>query len=233
MVFKGPSALGLLDLARPYAMDTFGSGAAYGFQVGYWRLGLSPDAVRRAMPRLVGSPLYELTMRHLRDLPAAADLLESGPAASMLGSATTELVRALIASVAFEGRARADIRSETLLTRVRAYVDQNLRDPDLTPASIAAAHHISLRTLYNLLAGHDETPARLILARRLDGARRDLGRATADGAPIGQVANRWGFRDLTHFSRRFREAFSMTPTEWVQLNREARSHAAGHGHVAP
>jgi AraC-like DNA-binding protein len=35
---------------------------------------------------------------------------------------------------------------------------------------------------------------------------------------IGTVARRWGFTDSTHFSRRFRGAYGLSPREWRRLN---------------
>lgn len=43
------------------------------------------------------------------------------------------------------------------------------------------------------------------------GARADL----ADRhLPIAAVARRWGFKDPTHFTRRFRAAYGVLPSEW-------------------
>jgi len=50
----------------------------------------------------------------------------------------------------------AEARERTLLHRIYAFVEQQLTDPGLSPRSIAAAHHVSLRYLYKLFAigGH-------------------------------------------------------------------------------
>lgn len=34
------------------------------------------------------------------------------------------------------------------------------------------------------------------------------------GRTIAAVANRWGFMSATHFSRVFRAAYGMSPSEW-------------------
>jgi AraC-like DNA-binding protein len=61
---------------------------------------------------------------------------------------------------------------------------------------------------------------------RLEGARRDIAK---DGAPgIAAVARRWGFSDPTHFGRRFRTAYGISPKEWRQVQApQGRDHAAG------
>jgi AraC-like DNA-binding protein len=35
---------------------------------------------------------------------------------------------------------------------------------------------------------------------------------------IAAVARRWGFADATHFARRFRDAYGLSPREWRQLH---------------
>jgi AraC-like DNA-binding protein len=34
------------------------------------------------------------------------------------------------------------------------------------------------------------------------------------GKSVSAVAARWGFLDAAHFSRTFRDAFGMSPTDW-------------------
>jgi AraC-like DNA-binding protein len=37
---------------------------------------------------------------------------------------------------------------------------------------------------------------------------------------IGEIAFSWGFSDLSHFSRRFRDAYSMTPGDYRRHAKE-------------
>ncbi|WP_051790210.1 helix-turn-helix domain-containing protein [Streptomyces sp. NRRL S-1022] len=100
------------------------------------------------------------------------------------------------------------------LVRIRAYIDRHLAHPDLTPDSIARAHHISVRYLHKLFALEDITVSRWIQQRRLERCRRDLGRREAAHLTIAAVAHRWGFTSASHFSRVFRAAYGVTPAEW-------------------
>ncbi|MDT5150765.1 MAG: hypothetical protein QOI01_2498, partial [Mycobacterium sp.] len=36
------------------------------------------------------------------------------------------------------------------------------------------------------------------------------------------VARRWGFKDPTHFARRFRAAYGMPPSQWLRTAQEER-----------
>jgi hypothetical protein len=146
------SDLMLVDLTAPYTFGCATRGGSRAFLVSYDQLGLPVDVARSATPRLRSSPLHDLVRSHLRWMCASARELSADPGAAALGSATVELVRALIVSAAGDEARRASVREETLVSRVRAFVGQHVTDPDLTPAAIAAAHNVSLRQLYKACA---------------------------------------------------------------------------------
>ncbi|MFF8908188.1 AraC family transcriptional regulator [Streptomyces olivaceoviridis] len=118
---------------------------------------------------------------------------------------------------------------QDLLWRVRAYVDARLWDRTLTPATIAAAQHISVRYLHKLFEGQGSTIGRWIQHRRLEEARRELARPEAGDVAVGAVARRWGFANATHFSRSFRAAYGMSPREWRNRTRPSEDPASADG----
>ncbi|MFD9395811.1 helix-turn-helix transcriptional regulator [Streptomyces sp. NPDC060000] len=101
-----------------------------------------------------------------------------------------------------------------VLGRILEYVELHLTDPDLSPETIARAHHISVRYLHKLFRDEGTTVGRWILRRRLEECRRDLMRHGRGSRTIAAVAARWGFLSATHFSRVFRSAYGMSPREW-------------------
>jgi AraC-like DNA-binding protein len=216
--WTGTRRLVAVDLTRAYSSVSPGRGSAHCLVVDYRQLGLPVDIVRLAVPRLAASPLHRLVLRQLRDLPDVAERVDPGPVLDALGAAMTELVRALVVSAVPGASGAEDANAASLLARVLAYVDEHARDPDLTPARVAAAHHISLRSLYTLLDGQAQAPAELIMSRRLEGARRELARRAPDQPSISVTARQWGFPDAGHFARRFRAAFGVSPREWVCLH---------------
>lgn len=175
--------------------------------------GLSVDLVRSAVGELGRSPLYRLVRAHLAGLYDATGGL-SARHRLLTGQATTALVRALLTTAA-GGRAGNDAMEDALEPRLTLYVDRHLADPTLSVSTLAAAHHISVRHLYNVWAagGHGEGPAEWITSRRLERARDDLITGDPDRS-IAAVARRWGFVNGSHFSRRFRAAFGSSPREW-------------------
>ncbi|WP_447912306.1 AraC-like ligand-binding domain-containing protein [Microbacterium phyllosphaerae] len=101
-----------------------------------------------------------------------------------------------------------------LVQRIRSYIDRNLASTDLGPASIASAHFISTRHLHGLFQEQGVTVSTWIRTRRLEQCRRDLLDPMLADRPVAAVAARWGFVDAAHFSRAFKTAFGISPSEY-------------------
>lgn len=170
--------------------------------------------MRDAAHRVADSPLLDMVVRHVTDLGRLVDAVPPGPATTMLGSATAELVRAVLTAASGTQAPLASGLPE-LLTTTRMFVGRHVTDADLTPGRIARAHHVSLRQLYSAWSRNDVSLAAYVLRQRLELARRALVLGNARPTPtIAAVARRCGFVDAAHFSRRFREAYGMAPREW-------------------
>jgi AraC-like DNA-binding protein len=103
---------------------------------------------------------------------------------------------------------------QRLMTQVLRFVEDNLHDPGLSPAGIAAALHISTRYVHKLFAAEGTTACVWIRARRLEGCRRDLGDPALSTRSVSAVGARWGLPDPSRFSRLFREAYQLSPSEY-------------------
>jgi len=210
----------MADLSSPYDFSWSGEGAAGCLQIPLAEIGLPVDVLRGAAARLRASPLYDLMTGHIVQLVRDAERLSADPGAERLGQAGVELARALLASAAHTGPHTREALAETLLTRVRAYVRRHLADPGLRPATIAAAHYVSLRHLYKVCAEAGISLEQLIINERLRGAREDLRRPESRRRTVAMIAHRWGFTDPTHFARRFRARYGVTPSEWRRSGRD-------------
>ncbi|ATL71027.1 AraC family transcriptional regulator [Nocardia terpenica] len=219
----GPGELSTFDLNLPYDLNWRGGGVTVLF-VPLERLGLPTETIRAGLGCLRASPLYRLMVEHIGLLARSIPELEGDPGAQGLGDASTEMLRALIVSAATRDSADGTmVPADLLLTQIREYVRRRLASPDLCPASIAHAHHISVRYLYKLCARAGIGLEQWIIAQRLERARTELARAEYRYRSIAAVAYGCGFRDPSHFARRFRAAYGMSPGQW---RREAH---AGHG----
>lgn len=102
------------------------------------------------------------------------------------------------------------------VARVKAYVMQNLRDPALSVAQIAAAMRISPDHLARIFRSEPAPLSRWLWQQRLDACRRELCDPRMAQRSVSEIAFSWGFNDATHFSRSFREQFGVSPREWRQ-----------------
>ncbi|MFC4517568.1 helix-turn-helix domain-containing protein [Streptomyces ehimensis] len=108
---------------------------------------------------------------------------------------------------------------EVLFLRISAFVVENLRDPDLGPAAIASAHRISLRYLHRVFQQHGTTPRAFIRRQRLERCRKDLADPALERLTIHTIASRWGYPQPDVFSRAFRAATGMSPSEYRVASR--------------
>ena len=56
-----------------------------------------------------------------------------------------------------------------------------------------------------------------ITGQRLEGAREELAGVGSRHRSIARVAQRWGFTNPTRFSHRFRDAYGITPRDWLLM----------------
>lgn len=179
------------------------------------RLPLPPRTVRRllAVPVPVDRGMGGALHRWLADVARRMDEFTEADAPT-LASVTTDLLASVLGGCAgAEDALPPESRRRALHTRIRDYIDQNLGDPSLSPATVAAAHGISVRHLHQLFAAEGDAPAAWIRHRRLERCRRDLADPRLRGRSVHSIAARWGFRDAATFSRVFRRAYGMTPTD--------------------
>lgn len=106
-----------------------------------------------------------------------------------------------------------------LLYRAKLFIEENLNNPELNPEKVAAALRISERYLQDLFNDIDMSVGKFIWEMRLEKCRRDLSDPLLSDKNVTEIAFNHGFNSCSHFSRRFREAFSMTASEYRHLHR--------------
>lgn len=215
-----PGEFHLIDLSRPSHVS----------------IGESQEVAVFMFPRAL-LPVREQDLRALTTVRFAAD----DPHASLVASLGRELVRHLgaygsarderigeafldLLALAVATRVDrvaavpAESRQQAMKARVRAFIEDHLADPDLSPAMIAAAHHISVRSLHKLYEAEELPVSASIRHRRLERCREDLLDPNRLDRPVGAVGARWGFADAAAFSRAFRSAYGLPPGEYRAIH---------------
>ncbi len=204
------------DTARPYQLT---------FPAGYQTLVLM---FRRDRLRLTPSQLTRVTAQTLRgDEGLAASvspfLVELGRRFQVSGHAATvhladAILEMLTASLAERMPVPIDVEPgggrSALLMRIRVFIEERLGDPNLDNATIAAAHHISVRHLQALFASQGQTVTGWVRSRRVDRCRQDLADIRLADKSVSEIGARWGLLDPAHFSRTFKAVLGCPPTRY-------------------
>lgn len=213
---QAPGDLAFVDLSRP-ARWTNSPGAEV-IAVIFPRalLPLRPEQLAQLtgvrVPGHRGAASLASTL--VRQLPQHLDT--SRPAeAARVGGAVLDLLAAALAALLNRGHeVPADSRRRALLLHARAFIEQHLGDPELSPGTVAAAQYISIRYLHKLFEDHETTVADWIRRRRLERCRHDLLDPALQDEPVHAIATRWGLINAAHFSRAFRAAYRVSPHEY-------------------
>lgn len=137
----------------------------------------------------------------LRDKDLAALALH---ALNMIGS-TLALDR--------QGDASSASARDATLVRAKMLVDACLGDPYLDAARIAGRIGVSARYLNRLFNSEQTSLMRYVWNLRLDRCRDELLRSGSGSQRVADVALRWGFSDMSHFSRAFKSRFGISPRD--------------------
>jgi AraC family transcriptional regulator, positive regulator of tynA and feaB len=158
--------------------------------------------------RIAGNARFaDLARRHLLEL--AGDALNE-TTAGMLTENLANLVALATAPEALPIGARPEAPIEAMLGFCRLHI----HDAELSPQAVAAHFGISVRTLHLRFEAMGQSFGRWVLGSRLDACCRSLCDPCQRNASISDIAYRWGFNDLSHFNKRFRSRFGMSPREW-------------------
>ncbi|MFG2881459.1 helix-turn-helix domain-containing protein [Streptomyces sp. NPDC048297] len=230
-----PGDIAFYDTRRPYTL-LFDQGVdMHFFRIPLKDIALPDAAVGQLTARTLGADgsISGLTASYLSQL-AGSPHLTTGSAASHLAVPSLELIRSVIAAETERPALAAGPLNETLGVRIVEYMRAHLADHDLSPASVAAAHHISVRYLYSILARCDIGFGEWVRTHRLDATRRELSRHPPSADTVSSIARRWGFKSASHFSRAFKDAYGVSPQMWRSAHiLSAQGGSAGQSSPAP
>ncbi|MEW2516422.1 AraC family transcriptional regulator [Streptomyces sp. NPDC046870] len=215
----GPGDICFYDVHQPPLLDFPRHARLKVFLLSRHLLGLA----RSDVPRLTHAPVTPASRLGALLSPFLSDFADTAAVArSAVGDMLAWNAVSLLSTLAGEHLAdaargrRPDTRAP-LMKDILDFIDLRLSDTDLSPETIARAHHISVRYLHKLFREEGTTVGRLIQRRRLAECRRVLTLRSAENLTIAAVAHRWGFASPTHFSRVFRATYGMSPSAWREF----------------
>lgn len=126
-----------------------------------------------------------------------------------LGTQLVQLVALALGSV----RQSAAITENLLLRAASDDIDRRLGDPALSPERVAQRLGISVRYLHKLFAGHGPSFGRWLSARRVQRAHSLLLDPDRSDWTVTRIAHECGFNDPAYFSRVFKNAYGLTPSQ--------------------
>ena len=159
----------------------------------------------RALERLVYEFLIGMskTIDHV-DPATASRLMDQG----------LDLVAMAFADRMHQRSPDQSFHRSALLYRLKNYILTHLRDPELSMPAAAAGIGISPRYASDLMAAEQTSFRSYVKAQRLERCKRDLSDPAHAARHVSDIAFAWGFNDLAHFSRIFKQRFGVSPREW-------------------
>jgi AraC-like DNA-binding protein len=174
-------------------------------------IGVGPNVGRLAGAKLNDEQCLRLLAGYLEG--TLGQHLDSHPSTELFGNHLVDLACLALAN---DGDTRGleekdGIRAARLAAILRAISNQ-LADPRLSAAMIAAQLGITPRYVHILLEQSGRTFSQHLLHKRLEEAEVRLSDNTDQRRKIADIALEVGFSDLSHFNRAFRRLFGDTPS---------------------
>jgi AraC-like DNA-binding protein len=220
-----PGEFAIYDFTRPYELAYDAAVQLAVFSLPHALLSLPADHVRRLTAVTIASDTGTGALAAPLLRRVATDLATYQPAsAARLSTVVMDLVTTAVAEHAEQAASLSGESQDRMLQlRIHAFIEQHLGEVDLDPGIVAAAHHISLRQLHRLFETQNTTVAAWIRRRRLERCRKDLADPALHAVAVGAVGARWGLVESAHFSRLFRAAYGLAPTEFRRTSLLSRS----------
>jgi len=209
----GPGVLTVCETHRPFRLNYVEPNQRHiVLQTSRSSLGVSDEVLRHAAGRQVAgaNPARDAYISLVTSLMNQSALT---PAASAeMSGILTSLAGAMLTS-AYENTSVLPTTHEALRVAMIDFVRSHISSSDLSPETLAVAHFVSRRTVYDIFAEVDESPAEVIRRERAMEASRLL-RGAETSSSLAEIAFACGFSDVTTFSRVFRRYFECTPREY-------------------
>jgi AraC-like DNA-binding protein len=210
-----PGDMILLDTTRPYRFH-------FGTRFRQFVLKVPRDRLASRLPRngawlgrpvSAASPLGGVLTAHLGAVAAALDALDPALRPALVDRTLDLIALTFAGALRDYGGAGSTVQS-ALVARARSFIEARLGDPALSAATVAAALGISQGYLHRLFHGAGTSVGEYVRDRRFERCRAELADPLHEGEHVTEIALRWGFNDMPHFSRAFRKRFGVAPRDY-------------------
>lgn len=103
------------------------------------------------------------------------------------------------------------------LTRVKQFVSQHCENSQLNPEAVSVGVGLSIRYINNLFNAEQTSLMRYLTQQRLALAHRRLSSRLFEHQSVTEIAMQCGFNNMAHFSRIFKNSYSMSPRQYREL----------------
>lgn len=212
-----PGSLAFYDTTRPYKLDLPEDFDQIVLQLPHAAIERSVPGGLDHMARCL-TPSDPFAQAIVAVAPQLLRLSAAGQSAlaQRTAAAARELIALALESLAAPTEAKplpmTSAVAASLVWRGRDIIGRRLTQHALTPAAVAVDVGVSLRRLQEAFQQQGCTVTDCIWEMRLELARSML--VARSAVPIALVAERAGFGDAAHFSRRFRQHFGLSPRDY-------------------
>ncbi|MBI6751989.1 helix-turn-helix domain-containing protein [Pseudomonas syringae] len=138
----------------------------------------------------------------------------SDPLSERLNASLLDVLSTAFDSVFGDTDIRRQSHQMQQLQRIKQFLLNNLPDTGLTAENIALATHVSPRTLNRLFAQEGTTAIRWLWQQRLSACHDVLLKRHV--RRVSDAALNFGFTNLSHFSRAFKNAYGIPPQQLLK-----------------
>ncbi|MEQ4255457.1 helix-turn-helix domain-containing protein [Pseudomonas syringae] len=138
----------------------------------------------------------------------------SDPLSERLNASLLDVLSTAFDSVFGDTDIRRQSHQMQQLQRIKQFLLNNLPDTGLTAENIALATHVSPRTLNRLFAQEGTTAIRWLWQQRLSACHDALLKRHV--RRVSDAALNFGFTNLSHFSRAFKNAYGIPPQQLLK-----------------
>jgi AraC-like DNA-binding protein len=208
---SGPSDLLLCDVHQEMNFRS-NPGAFVNFTFRYSDIGYDPSRDKSLLQVSANSPIGQLLTNNLNLL---LDLVPTASRedARTLGDGFTALIAGLLSrEMTDETSYRRFLYARE--TSIRRFVENNLRDENLSADMICASLGVSRPVLFRIYEAEGGV-MRAVVKMRLEKAFRDLADSELGKGVVSRIARRWCFSDPAYFTRLFRKTYGAKPSDVV------------------